>query len=236
MSNMTNKLYYSGPRRRITGPRVPTVSKTVKLPDQLNEQLRNYCFTRNLAQQDVILQAIEKFLDEAIPMSRRKPARHVPLQSAHQDYLAARERNRRTTGGRPIIDLTGQKFGHLTVLSLAPRDQWRSASAHWWVECDCPQKTRKLVSGIDLRSGNTKSCGCTSAPNGAGRRTRAKEWGDALGVLGDRERHVFEARFLADVPTTLQKLADDFGLTRQRVQQIELRAFTKVQNHVAQEK
>lgn len=200
---MTDKLYYSGPRRRITGPRIPTVTKTVKLPVPINDWLRNYCFMREQSQQDVILQAIEQYLAAqerhvdnfdkiieaakimrrydrgeeafehvlgqmnhtemqlvtfagkmlegkcycvstdnlksamleryralakhlgageeakpndafigvpgltytlfkppgAIPM-RRKPVRHVPLQSAHQDYLAARERNRCETPQR----------------------------------------------------------------------------------------------------------------------------------------
>jgi RNA polymerase sigma-32 factor len=51
----------------------------------------------------------------------------------------------------------------------------------------------------------------------------------ALGVLNDRERRIFEARRLADDPMTLEALSDEFGISRERVRQIEVRAFEKVQ-------
>jgi RNA polymerase sigma-32 factor len=54
----------------------------------------------------------------------------------------------------------------------------------------------------------------------------------ALSVLNDRERRIFEARRLADDPVTLEDLADEFGVSRERVRQIEVRAFEKVQKAV----
>ena len=51
----------------------------------------------------------------------------------------------------------------------------------------------------------------------------------ALGVLNDRERRIFEARRLADDPITLEDLSDEFDISRERVRQIEVRAFEKVQ-------
>jgi RNA polymerase sigma-32 factor len=51
----------------------------------------------------------------------------------------------------------------------------------------------------------------------------------AMGVLNDRERRIFEARRLADEPMTLEDLAAEFGVSRERVRQIEVRAFEKVQ-------
>ena len=51
----------------------------------------------------------------------------------------------------------------------------------------------------------------------------------ALGVLNDRERRIFEARRLADDPITLEQLSDEFDISRERVRQIEVRAFEKVQ-------
>jgi RNA polymerase sigma-32 factor len=51
----------------------------------------------------------------------------------------------------------------------------------------------------------------------------------ALGVLNDRERRIFEARRLADDPVTLEELSGEFGISRERVRQIEVRAFEKVQ-------
>jgi RNA polymerase sigma-32 factor len=55
---------------------------------------------------------------------------------------------------------------------------------------------------------------------------------DALGVLNPRERRIFEARRLADDPMTLEDLSSEFGVSRERVRQIEVRAFEKVQNAV----
>jgi RNA polymerase sigma-32 factor len=54
----------------------------------------------------------------------------------------------------------------------------------------------------------------------------------ALSVLNDRERRIFEARRLADDPITLEELAAEFGVSRERVRQIEVRAFEKIQQAV----
>jgi RNA polymerase sigma-32 factor len=51
----------------------------------------------------------------------------------------------------------------------------------------------------------------------------------AIGVLNDRERRIFEARHLVDEPKTLEDLALEFNVSRERVRQIEVRAFEKVQ-------
>jgi len=58
-----------------------------------------------------------------------------------------------------------------------------------------------------------------------------------LGALNARDRRIFESRRLAEDPMTLAELADEFGVSRERVRQIEARAFEKVQeavkNHIA---
>ncbi len=54
----------------------------------------------------------------------------------------------------------------------------------------------------------------------------------ALGVLNDRERRIFEARRLSEDPMTLEDLSTEFGVSRERVRQIEVRAFEKVQDAV----
>jgi len=54
----------------------------------------------------------------------------------------------------------------------------------------------------------------------------------ALDVLNPRERRIFEARRLAEDPITLEQLSDEFGVSRERVRQIEVRAFEKVQDAV----
>jgi RNA polymerase sigma-32 factor len=55
---------------------------------------------------------------------------------------------------------------------------------------------------------------------------------NALDVLNERDRRIFEGRRLAEDPITLAELADEFGLSRERVRQIEVRAFEKVQKAV----
>jgi RNA polymerase sigma-32 factor len=54
----------------------------------------------------------------------------------------------------------------------------------------------------------------------------------ALSVLNPRERRIFEARRLSDDPVTLEDLSTEFGVSRERVRQIEVRAFEKVQQAV----
>ena len=51
----------------------------------------------------------------------------------------------------------------------------------------------------------------------------------AMGDLTDRERHIITERRLKDDPTTLETLASEYGVSRERVRQIEVRAFDKLQ-------
>lgn len=51
----------------------------------------------------------------------------------------------------------------------------------------------------------------------------------AMETLNDRERRIFEARRLSEDPITLEDLSKEFGVSRERVRQIEVRAFEKVQ-------
>jgi RNA polymerase sigma-32 factor len=55
-----------------------------------------------------------------------------------------------------------------------------------------------------------------------------------LTVLDIREQRIFSARRLADEPMKLETLAEEFGISRERVRQIEVRAFEKVRNTVRQ--
>ncbi len=63
-------------------------------------------------------------------------------------------------------------------------------------------------------------------------RNRIKALRQALSVLNERERRIFEARRLQDDPMTLEDLSTEFGVSRERVRQIEVRAFEKVQEAV----
>ncbi|MGD1954908.1 MAG: RNA polymerase sigma factor RpoH [Sphingomonadales bacterium] len=52
---------------------------------------------------------------------------------------------------------------------------------------------------------------------------------DAMSVLNDRERHIFQERRLKDNPSTLEDLSQVYDVSRERIRQIEVRAFEKVQ-------
>ena len=55
-----------------------------------------------------------------------------------------------------LLDLTGQKFGRLTVVCRAENDRYNAA--RWTCECECGATC--IVAGKDLRCGHTLSCGC----------------------------------------------------------------------------
>ena len=61
---------------------------------------------------------------------------------------------------------------------------------------------------------------------------RRRYLASALSTLNDRERRIFEARRLAEDPATLEDLSVEFGVSRERIRQIEVRAFEKVQKAV----
>ena len=55
-----------------------------------------------------------------------------------------------------IIDITGQRFGRLTVVACAGRT--KRGNTIWTCRCDCGNE--KIVQASHLRSGSTTSCGC----------------------------------------------------------------------------
>jgi len=62
---------------------------------------------------------------------------------------------------------------------------------------------------------------------------RRRALAGALEVLNTRERCVFEARFLSEPAVRLEELATRYGISRERVRQIEIRAFEKVRAAVS---
>ena len=58
--------------------------------------------------------------------------------------------------------------------------------------------------------------------------------GNAMQDLNDREKAIFQARRLRDEPATLEELAQVYNVSRERIRQIEVRAFEKVQDAVQQ--
>jgi RNA polymerase sigma-32 factor len=64
------------------------------------------------------------------------------------------------------------------------------------------------------------------------KRMRLELLTEAMDKLTDRERRVFEARRMQEDPATLEDLSQEFGVSRERIRQIEVRAFEKVQKAV----
>lgn len=58
----------------------------------------------------------------------------------------------------PIIDLTGQKFNRLTVIAIDEEKTKQHKRAYWLCRCECGNE--KVIAGLSLRNGATKSCGC----------------------------------------------------------------------------
>ena len=54
----------------------------------------------------------------------------------------------------------------------------------------------------------------------------------AMKTLNERERHILEERRLKEDPTTLEELSQEYGISRERVRQIEVRAFEKLQKAI----
>ena len=90
-----------------------------------------------------------------------------------------------------------------------------SESGEWqdWLVDDTPTQEDRLVENEELKR-------------------RKSYLSSAMSVLNDRERRVFEARRLAEDPSTLEQLSEEFGVSRERIRQIEVRAFEKVQKAV----
>ena len=55
-----------------------------------------------------------------------------------------------------VIDLTGQRFGRLTVIEKVSKNN--ESRAYWRCRCDCGNEV--ISSEKDLRTGHTQSCGC----------------------------------------------------------------------------
>jgi RNA polymerase sigma-32 factor len=115
-------------------------------------------------------------------------------------------------GEQDVIDMN-RRLGGDASLNTPIREDGDSGEWQDWLVDDAPSQERVLAESEELDN-------------------RRRALGEALTVLNDRERRIFEARRLSDDPITLEELAVEFGVSRERVRQIEVRAFEKVQNAV----
>jgi len=113
---------------------------------------------------------------------------------------------------KDVVDMN-RRLGGDSSLNAPIRDDGDSGEWQDWLQDDSAGQEQVMAEGEELDN----------------RREALKS---ALAVLNDRERRIFEARRLADDPVTLEQLAEEFGVSRERVRQIEVRAFEKVQKAV----
>src|SRR4051794_24336125 len=111
-----------------------------------------------------------------------------------------------------VVDMN-RRLGGDASLNAPIRDDGESGEWQDWLVDDAPTQERILAEEEEKDNRHQALIG-------------------ALDVLNDRERRIFEARRLADDPVTLEELASEFGVSRERVRQIEVRAFEKVQKAV----
>jgi len=113
---------------------------------------------------------------------------------------------------RAVIDMNRRLAGD-TSLNDPIREGRDSAEWQDWLVGESPDQETMLAAGEEFDN-------------------RRNALSVVLGALNPRERRIFEGRRLAEDPITLAELADEFGVSRERVRQIAARAFEKVQKAV----
>ena len=108
-----------------------------------------------------------------------------------------------------VIDMN-RRLGGDASLNAAIREDGDSGEWQDWLVDESPDQETTLAASEEFDN-------------------RRKTLSDALTVLNERERRIFETRRLAEEQITLAELAEEFGVSRERVRQIEVRAFEKVQ-------
>jgi RNA polymerase sigma-32 factor len=98
-------------------------------------------------------------------------------------------------------------------LNAPVRNDGESGEWQDWLVDDTPNQEERLAESEEL--------------------SRRKAYlASAMTTLNDREKRIFEARRLQEEPATLEDLSAEFGVSRERIRQIEVRAFEKVQRAV----
>jgi RNA polymerase sigma-32 factor len=106
-----------------------------------------------------------------------------------------------------------RRLGGDASLNAPIRAEAESGEWQDWLVDDTPTQEDRLVEDEELQR-------------------RKSYLSSAMSVLNDRERRVFQQRRLVDDPATLEQLSEEFGVSRERIRQIEVRAFEKIQKAV----
>jgi len=118
-----------------------------------------------------------------------------------------------TTLGVPeddVISMNRRLGGDASLNAPVRADMEGGGEWQDWLVDDAPDQEERLVESEELSQ-------------------RKVYLEKAMATLNERERRIFEARRLAEDPATLEDLSEEFGVSRERIRQIEVRAFEKVQ-------
>ena len=118
-----------------------------------------------------------------------------------------------TTLGVPeddVISMNRRLGGDASLNAPVRADMEGGGEWQDWLVDDAPDQEERLVESEELSQ-------------------RKAYLAKAMATLNERERRIFEARRLAEEPATLEDLSEEFGVSRERIRQIEVRAFEKVQ-------
>jgi RNA polymerase sigma-32 factor len=121
-----------------------------------------------------------------------------------------------TTLGVPeddVVSMNRRLGGDASLNAPVRADMEGGGEWQDWLVDDTPDQEERLVESEELSQ-------------------RKAYLAKAMATLNDRERRIFEARRLAEEPATLEDLSEEFGVSRERIRQIEVRAFEKVQAEV----
>ena len=132
----------------------------------------------------------------------------VNLRSDQVMIIAARL----GVGEQDVVDMNGRLFGDVS-LNAPIREEGDNGERQDFLVSESDSQEHVLVQSDELDA-------------------RRKMLAEALTVLNDRERRIFEARRLVEKPSAFDELAEQFCVSRERVRQIDLRAFEKVQKAI----
>jgi RNA polymerase sigma-32 factor len=113
-----------------------------------------------------------------------------------------------------VIEMN-RRLGGDASLNAPTREDGAAGEWQDWLVDEAPSAERALMESEEFEA-------------------RRQALSHALTALNPRERRIFEARRLAEEPITLDDLADELGISRERVRQLETRAFEKVRQRVIQ--
>jgi RNA polymerase sigma-32 factor len=127
------------------------------------------------------------------------------LSSAHTAKLA----DQLGVSEREVTDMNRRLSGPDSSLNAPLRSESESEWQDWLADNTMDQETRMA----ETEEMNARHALLT----------------DAMGTLTAREQDIIQARRLQDEPSTLEELSRKYGISRERVRQIEVRAFEKLQ-------